>query len=102
MTGSGANSEVVGSSRAAAAGSVAGRVRDGAAVDPRAFFASGATLRAVAVGSRQQFLAMNRVIEEHRLRPEIDRVFRFEEAPAAFRQYASGAVFGKVVITCGG
>ncbi|MFJ6674478.1 NAD(P)-dependent alcohol dehydrogenase [Actinosynnema sp. NPDC091369] len=69
-----------------------------APLDPRALFASGATLRAVAVGSRAQFLAMNRVVGANRLRPVLDRVFAFDDAVAAFRHYASGEAFGKVVI----
>jgi NADPH:quinone reductase-like Zn-dependent oxidoreductase len=69
-----------------------------APLDPRALFASGATVRPVAVGSRAQFLAMNRVVEENRMRPVLDRVFPFDNAVAAFRHYASGEAFGKVVI----
>lgn len=67
-------------------------------IDPRALFASVATVRAVAVGSRAQFLAMNRAISRHALRPPIDRVFAFDEAPAAFRYYASASPVGKVVV----
>ncbi|MEU4547537.1 zinc-dependent alcohol dehydrogenase family protein [Nonomuraea dietziae] len=67
-------------------------------IDPRVLFASGATVRAVAVGSRAQFLAMNRAIEDHRLRPVIDRVFAFDDASDAYRYYASGKALGKVVI----
>ncbi|MBB3733124.1 zinc-binding dehydrogenase [Nonomuraea dietziae] len=33
-----------------------------------------------------------------RLRPVIDRVFAFDDAPAAYRHHASGEAFGKVVI----
>ncbi|OLF19381.1 hypothetical protein BU204_00155 [Actinophytocola xanthii] len=68
-------------------------------IDPRVLFSSGATVRAVAVGSRAQFLAMNRAVEVNRLRPVIDRVFTFDDAPAAYRHYASRRAFGKVVIT---
>ncbi|WP_157244975.1 zinc-dependent alcohol dehydrogenase family protein [Nonomuraea typhae] len=68
-------------------------------LDPRTLFASGATVRAVAVGSRAQFLAMNRTIEAHRLRPVIDRVFPFDQAQDAYRYYASGGALGKVVIS---
>ncbi|MER6943759.1 NAD(P)-dependent alcohol dehydrogenase [Nonomuraea sp. NPDC000554] len=67
-------------------------------LDPRVLFASGATVRAVAVGSRAQFLAMNRAIDVNRLRPVIDRVFPFDEAREAYGYYASGKAFGKVVI----
>ena len=34
----------------------------------------------------------------NRLEPVIDRVFGFDEAPAAYRYLESGAHFGKVVI----
>lgn len=33
-----------------------------------------------------------------KIRPIIDRVFGFEEVPAAYRHLASGAHFGKVVV----
>ncbi|GAA4059812.1 zinc-dependent alcohol dehydrogenase family protein [Nonomuraea soli] len=67
-------------------------------LDPRALFASGASVRAVAVGSRAQFEAMNRAITVGRIRPVVDRVFGFEEAAEAYRYYAEGRAFGKVVI----
>ncbi|MFI8828534.1 NAD(P)-dependent alcohol dehydrogenase [Streptomyces sp. NPDC053431] len=68
-------------------------------LDPRVLFGSGATVRALAVGSRAQFLEMNKLVERERIRPVLDRTFRFDEAPEAFRHYASGASFGKVVIS---
>jgi NADPH:quinone reductase-like Zn-dependent oxidoreductase len=68
-------------------------------IDPLVLFGSGATVRALAVGNRAQFLAMNRLIEQERIRPVIDRVFPFDEAPDAFRYYASGSAFGKVIVS---
>ncbi|MEV7189766.1 NAD(P)-dependent alcohol dehydrogenase [Kitasatospora sp. NPDC093102] len=68
-------------------------------IDPWVLFGSGATVRALAVGSRAQFLAMNRLVEQKRIRPVIDRAFPFSKAPEAFRYYASGAAFGKVIIS---
>lgn len=59
---------------------------------------SMSTLRPVAVGSRPQFVAMNRAIAVNRLKPVIDRVFSFDDAIAAFRYYEAGQFFGKVVI----
>ena len=44
---------------------------------------------------------MNRAIALHKLRPVIDRVFPFEEAPDAYRHFESRAHFGKVVISHG-
>ena len=58
-----------------------------------------ATLQFIAVGSRAQFIAMNRAIEVNRLKPVIDRVFPFEEAVDAYRYYQAGQFFGKIVIT---
>ena len=68
-------------------------------IDPWLLFTSAAIVRVIAVGSRAQFLAMNRAISEHRLRPVIDRVFPFAEAAEAFRYYQAASPFGKVVIT---
>lgn len=67
-------------------------------IDPRLLFGAAATIRALAVGSRAQFIEMNLAIAAHRLRPVIDRVFPFVEASAAYRYYESGSPFGKVVI----
>ena len=41
---------------------------------------------------------MNAFISEHEIRPLIDRVFEFEEAPAAFDYMESGNFMGKIVI----
>jgi NADPH:quinone reductase-like Zn-dependent oxidoreductase len=51
------------------------------------------------VGSRTMFEEMNRALSQNRLKPVIDRVFPFTESPDAFRHLASGAHFGKVVIS---
>ncbi len=55
-------------------------------------------VQGVLVGHREGFEAMNRAIAAHRLRPVVDRVFPFDETPAAFRRLASGGHFGKVVV----
>jgi NADPH:quinone reductase-like Zn-dependent oxidoreductase len=44
------------------------------------------------------FEEMNRAILFHQLKPVIDRVFAFAEAPAAYEYLKSAAHFGKVVI----
>lgn len=59
-------------------------------------------VQGVLVGHREGFEAMNRAIAAHRLRPVVDRVFPFEETPAAFRRLASGGHFGKVVVRVAG
>ncbi|TNM30563.1 zinc-dependent alcohol dehydrogenase family protein [Streptomyces sedi] len=58
-----------------------------------------ATLRAIGVGSRGDLEEMNRVLAQHRIRPVMDRVFPFSEAPQAFEHFAHGSRFGKVVIS---
>jgi NADPH:quinone reductase-like Zn-dependent oxidoreductase len=68
------------------------------AIDPGVIWTSALTVRAIAVGSRAQFEAMNRTIEVNRLTPVIDRVFPFDEAVAAYRYYEDVQPFGKVVI----
>jgi NADPH:quinone reductase-like Zn-dependent oxidoreductase len=52
----------------------------------------------IMVDSRSAFENMNRFIEQHTLRPVIDRVYPFEELPAAFRLMEAGGHFGKIVI----
>jgi NADPH:quinone reductase-like Zn-dependent oxidoreductase len=55
-------------------------------------------LQGVFVGSRAMFEDMNRLIVGEGIKPVIDRVFPFAEAPAAFRHLESGSHFGKVVV----
>jgi NADPH:quinone reductase-like Zn-dependent oxidoreductase len=55
-------------------------------------------IQGIFVGSGEMFEAMNRAIAAHQLRPVVDRVFPFEQAPEAFRFLESGAHFGKVCI----
>lgn len=69
-----------------------------AQVDVAALFASGATVRPIAIGNRMQLEAMVDVIGRQALRPVVDKVFAFADASAAFAYYVSGAAFGKVVI----
>ncbi len=55
-------------------------------------------LQGIYVGSRAMFEAMNAAIALHQLRPVVDRVFPFAEAPDALRYMESAAHFGKIVI----
>jgi len=55
-------------------------------------------LQGVLVGHRDGFEAMNRMITVSAMRPVVDKVFPFAQAPAAFDHLASGAHFGKVAI----
>jgi NADPH:quinone reductase-like Zn-dependent oxidoreductase len=57
-----------------------------------------ARLTHIYVGSRADFAAMNAFMTRHKIKPVIDRVFPFEQAPAAYEYMESGAFFGKIVI----
>ncbi|GAA3456598.1 zinc-dependent alcohol dehydrogenase family protein [Dactylosporangium matsuzakiense] len=72
---------------------------DWPALDPRLIFAKAATVRAVAVGTRTQFEALNAFITAHDLHPPIARTFPFHQAREAYHHYESADPFGKVVIT---
>ena len=56
-------------------------------------------LQGILVGSRNGFERMDQLLVTHEIRPVVDRVFPFSEAPEAFRHMASGAHFGKICIT---
>jgi len=71
----------------------------GNGMDLMSFFLRAATLRTINVGSRSDFEDMNRAVERRQLRPVIDRVFPFAEAPQAFEHFQHGSRFGKVVIS---
>jgi NADPH:quinone reductase-like Zn-dependent oxidoreductase len=55
-------------------------------------------LQGVTVGHRDGFEAMLRAIEQHQLKPVVDRVFAFEELKEAMAYLQSGAQFGKVCL----
>lgn len=56
------------------------------------------TLKGIINGPRNRLEEMLRFYEQKRIRPVVDRVFKFEEAKEAFRYLYSGGHFGKVVI----
>ncbi len=55
-------------------------------------------MQGVTVGSREDFEAMVRAIDQHRVRPVVDKVFPFDDLRAAFDHLASGTQFGKICI----
>ena len=63
-----------------------------------AIFGKNLKLFGISVGSRQHFDSLNEAISKEGLKPVIDRVFPFKEAPDAIRHLASGQHFGKIVI----
>jgi NADPH:quinone reductase-like Zn-dependent oxidoreductase len=72
-----------------------------AEINPMLIFSRRANVQGISVGSTQMFEAMNRAIAASGLKPIIDKVFAFGEAPAAYRHLQSAQHFGKVVIRVG-
>jgi NADPH:quinone reductase-like Zn-dependent oxidoreductase len=70
----------------------------GGDIPSTALMGRNATASGIYVGSRADFEALNAFLEKHRVKPAIDRVFEFADAPAAFDYMDSGSLFGKVVI----
>lgn len=55
-------------------------------------------IHGVYVGSRAHFEAMNQAISAHQIRPVVDRVFPFSQAPEGLKAMEKGVHFGKIVI----
>jgi NADPH:quinone reductase-like Zn-dependent oxidoreductase len=72
-------------------------------LSPYPLMFKGATLRGVFVGrsGRHLFAGLLDALRFNGIEPVIDRVFEFDEAPAAFEYLASAQHFGKVVIRIG-
>lgn len=70
-----------------------------ATLSPAVMIGTSATVQALLVGSREMFEAMCRAIMVHRIRPVLDRVMPWTEAPRAIEEMAAGNHFGKLVLT---
>ncbi|KAH6631466.1 hypothetical protein F5144DRAFT_592470 [Chaetomium tenue] len=81
-------------------GFLAGFNGDWPAAAIMALLSKTAKLKGIGVGSKEDFEELNRFLEEKKvsLAPLIDRVFTFDESPAAFDYLYSGSHVGKVVI----
>lgn len=73
-----------------------------APVDLRPLLLRDIRLQGTLVGSREMFVRMNAAVSAWGLRPVIDRVFAFDDAPAAYAYLDSGVHVGKVVIDVSG
>ena len=74
----------------------------GASIDPIALIAGAKRLNGIFVGSRVMLEDLNRLISATKLRPLVDRVFRFDEVPQAYAYLESGRQFGKIVVQVAG
>ena len=73
----------------------------GGGVPPRALIPGATRLQGVYVGPRRMHEKLARFVENAKIRPVVDRVFEFAEAPEAYRYFEAGKHFGKVVVRCG-
>jgi NADPH:quinone reductase-like Zn-dependent oxidoreductase len=68
-------------------------------LDLRPILMQDIRVQGVFVGSRASFLAFLELVNQHLLKPQVERVFPLTEARSAFEYAASGQQFGKVVIS---
>ncbi len=66
--------------------------------NPHDLMFKSASLHGIGVGSRSSLEQLIRAIEVNRIKPVIDKVFPFVDAPDAFRYQATQAYVGKIVI----
>ena len=69
-----------------------------AQIETFGFVEKNVRLHGIYVGSREMFEEMNQAVTEHKLKPVIDRVFGFDEVPAALHYLETGSHFGKVCV----
>jgi NADPH:quinone reductase-like Zn-dependent oxidoreductase len=68
---------------------------------PRGLMFRGASIRGIFVGSKKMAQNLNAFVDQHGIKPVIDKTFPVERALEAYRYQSSAALFGKVVITLG-
>lgn len=67
-------------------------------IDPMPILFKSLTVQGIYVGSREMFEAMNQTMQQHPIKPIIDRVFSFTEVREAYHYLKSATHFSKVVI----
>ena len=70
-------------------------------IDPSIILMKSIRVNGIYVGSRAMFERMNTALSVTKIKPVIDRVFDFEDAPEALRHLQSAGHFGKIVIRVG-
>jgi NADPH:quinone reductase-like Zn-dependent oxidoreductase len=71
---------------------------DDGPLDFGSLMSKSATIRGISVGNAEMYEAMVQAIDTHKIRPPIERRFRFEDAKDAYRAQSSPELFGKIVI----
>jgi NADPH:quinone reductase-like Zn-dependent oxidoreductase len=77
---------------------IGGLTEFGGEIPSTALMGRNVTASGIYVGSRADFEALNAFLDKHPIKPAVDKVFAFENAPEAYEYMDSGALFGKVVI----
>jgi NADPH:quinone reductase-like Zn-dependent oxidoreductase len=79
---------------------VIGRVSGGGGVsiEPGALIGGAKRLTGITAGSRAMLEQLVRFVDVNTIAPAVDKVFPFDEAPAAYEYLAGGRHFGKVVV----
>ena len=70
----------------------------GGEVPVMSLMGANATVSGLYVGSRADLEALLDFVAKHRMKPVVDRVIPFGDAPEAFKLMESGEFFGKIVI----
>jgi NADPH:quinone reductase-like Zn-dependent oxidoreductase len=96
--GAGTIAKSLGAVRVGGKVSMIGVLSGAADLNPMLILGKRANVQGISVGSTQMFEAMNRAIVVGKMKPVIDKVFAFDETPAAFHHLQSAQHFGKVVI----
>jgi NADPH:quinone reductase-like Zn-dependent oxidoreductase len=74
----------------------------GGELEPYALIRGAKHLVGIQTGSRAMIESLCRMVELNKIRPVVDRVFKFSEASDAYKYLESGRNFGKVVISLDG
>jgi NADPH:quinone reductase-like Zn-dependent oxidoreductase len=70
----------------------------GGDIPAMALLSRGASVSSIYVGSRGDLEALLAFVQQHRIRPVVDRVFAYQDAAAAYELMESEHFFGKIVI----
>lgn len=68
-------------------------------LDRRYVLQKGLRVTGINIGSRAMFEAMNRAIAAAKLKPVVDKTYPIDDAIDAYKDFAAGRHFGKVVVT---
>ena len=74
-------------------------VLTGGSFNPTSVMRKSIRLQGIYVGSRRMFEDMNRAMEQHEIKPVIDRVYEMEDARDAYHAMRAAGHFGKLVVT---